>query len=132
MELHGSNYAIYFPAVNTGYITTVASPLPQGRRFPSGSTPKDLMFWEPNNLWHCPYMLHSIGQYPVGKTPHDAMDTANRTQSILIGDSGGYQIGKGTLKGLKYIKSKQLMLGAMNLLHVNGLQTGWRRNVTMR
>lgn len=108
MELHNTSYAIYLPAVNTGYVSTVASPLPQGRRFPSGLTPQDLMFWEPNNNWHYPYMLHSIGQYPVGKAPHPAMNKANRTQSTLVGDSGGYQIGKGTLKGLKYVKPKQM------------------------
>ncbi|PUE32274.1 hypothetical protein B9Z35_01625 [Limnohabitans sp. Jir61] len=53
-------------------------------------------------------MLHSIGQYSVGKAPHSAINTANRSQSTLVGDSGGYQIGKGTLKGLKYVQSKQM------------------------
>lgn len=106
--LHSSNCAIYLPAVNTSYITTVASPLPQGRRFPKGSTPQDLMFWEPNNFWHYPYLLHSIGQYRVGKAPNIAMNKAIRTQSTLVGDSGGYQIGKGTLKGLKHVLPKQM------------------------
>ena len=109
MELHNTSYAIYLPAVNTGYVSTVANPLPQGRRFPTGLTPQDLMFWEPNNNWHYPYMLHSIGQYPVGKAPHHAMNKANRTQSTLVGDSGGYQIGKGTLNGLKYVKSEPML-----------------------
>lgn len=109
MSLYSPSYAIYLPAVNNGYVSTVASPLPQGRRFPSGSTPKDLMFWEPNSLWHYPYLLHSIGQYSVGQTPHIAMDKSNRTQSILVGDSGGYQIGKGTLNGLKYVKSEPML-----------------------
>lgn len=108
MKLHSSNCAIYLPAVNTGYISTVDSLLPQGRRFPSGLTPKDLMFWEPNNNWHYPYVLHSIGQYAVGTTPHSAMNKLNRTNSILVGDSGGYQIGKGTLHGLKHVKQKRM------------------------
>lgn len=108
MKLHDHNHAIYLPAVNETYVTSVARPLPSGRRFPSGLTPKDLMFWEPNSLWHYPYMLHSIGQYSVGKTPHAAMNKANRTDSILVGDSGGYQIGSGTLKGLNYVKSKPM------------------------
>ena len=129
MKLHGPNYAIYLPAVNTGYVTTVASPLPQGRRFPSGLTPKDLMFWEPNNLWHYPYMLHSIGQYAVGKAPHSAMDKANRTQSILVGDSGGYQIGKGTLKGLKYVKDKQMKAAdAVNAWRYESAARAWITN----
>jgi hypothetical protein len=129
MKLHSSNCAIYLPAVNTGYVTTVASPLPQGRRFPSGLTPKDLMFWEPNNLWHYRYMLHSIGQYAVGKAPHSAMNNANRTNSILVGDSGGYQIGKGTLKGLKYVKSKQMKAAdAVNAWRNESAARAWITN----
>jgi hypothetical protein len=129
MELHSSNCAIYLPAVNTGYVTTVASPLPQGRRFPSDLTPKDLMFWEPNNLWHYRCMLHSIGQYVVGKAPHSAMNKANRTQSVLVGDSGGYQIGKGTLKGLKYVKSKQMKAAdAVNAWRNESAARAWITN----
>lgn len=112
MKLHGKNYAIYLPAVNTSYATTVANPLPQGRRFPSGLTPKDLMFWEPNNNWHYPYLLHSIGQYSVGTKPHSIFDKTSRSSSTLIGDSGGFQIGRGTLKGMKHVKSR-----LMNPLH---------------
>ncbi len=108
MSLYSHRYAIYLPAVNTGYISTVTSPLPQGRRFPSGLTPEDLMFWEPNNNWHYPYVLHSIGQYAVGKAPHSAMNKSNRTNSTLVGDSGGYQIGSGTLKGLNYVNGKRM------------------------
>lgn len=129
MKLHGPNYAIYLPAVNTGYVTTVASPLPQGRRFPSGLTPKDLMFWESNNLWHYPYMLHSIGQYAVGKAPHGAMNKPNRTQSILVGDSGGYQIGKGTLTGLKNVKNKQMhAIDAVNAWRCESAARAWITN----
>ena len=129
MELHNTSYAIYLPAVNTGYVSTVASTLPQGRRFPSGLTPQDLMFWEPNNNWHYPYMLHSIGQYPVGKAPHSAMDKANRTQSTLVGDSGGYQIGKGTLKGLKYVKPKQMKAAdAVDAWRYESAARGWITN----
>jgi hypothetical protein len=106
--LHSPNCAIYLPAVNTSYLTTVARPLPQGRRFPSGLTPQDLMFWEPNKLWHYRYLLHSIGQYKVGTDPHVAISPVYRTNSTLIGDSGGFQIGKGTLKGLTHLKNKQM------------------------
>jgi uncharacterized membrane protein len=124
MNLYSPSYAIYLPAVNTGYVSTVASPLPQGRRFPSGLTPKDLMFWEPNNNWHYPYVLHSIGQYSVSKAPHVAMNKASRTNSILVGDSGGYQIGAGTLKGLNYVKNKR-MKGIDALV-------AWRRETVAR
>lgn len=109
MSLHNPNYAIYLPAVNASYIETVARPLPQGRRFPNGILPHDLKFWEDNKIWHYPYWLHSIGQYKVGKSPHASSAKSNRPSSVLIGDSGGYQIGKGTLAGLSYLKSGQMM-----------------------
>ena len=105
MNLHSYNYAVYLPAVNTSYITTAARVLPQGRRFPHGVTPADLRFWEPNNLWHYPYWLHSIGQHKVGSTPPFETKKSLRGENILVGDSGGYQIGKGTLGGLRHLKS---------------------------
>ena len=84
MELHNTSYAIYLPAVNTGYVSTVASPLPQGRRFPSGLTPQDLMFWEPNNNWHYPYMLHSIGQYGRNKNRYYTKPWTSPKSSRLL------------------------------------------------
>lgn len=124
MSLYCTNNAIYLPAVNTSYVSTVASPLPQGRRFPAGLTPKDLMFWEPNNLWHYRFLLHSIGQYKVGYEPHIALSPVCRTQSTLIGDSGGYQIGKGTLKGLAYVKPK--------LMKASDAVAAWRKESAAR
>ena len=104
MNLFNPNFAVYLPSVTPGYIAAAAKPLPNGRRFPAGLAPADLMFWEENKLWHYPYLLHSIGQYRVGQRPHRALDRANRSSSTLIGDSGGFQIGKGTLGGLEHIK----------------------------
>lgn len=124
MELHNQKFAIYLPAVPPGYVTTVVKPLPENRRFPSGLTPADLMFWEDNKLWHYPYLLHSIGQYRVGQRPHTALDKANRRRSILIGDSGGYQIGKGTLAGLEHVKK-----GSMNAIKA---MEAWRKERSAR
>lgn len=36
------------------------------------------------------------------------MDKSNRPTSTLIGDSGGFQIGKGTLAGLQHIKREPM------------------------
>jgi hypothetical protein len=119
MELHDPHYATYLPAVPSLYLSAVAKKLPKGRRFPKGITPADLVFWEKNNLWHYPFFLHSIGQYAVGTKPHDLMDKVNRPTSTLIGDSGGYQIGKGTLSGLQHIKR-----GPMNALDA---VAAWRK-----
>lgn len=104
MQLFNPNNALYLPAVNTGYINSATRAVHKERRFPKGLTPQDLIFWETNNLWHYPWLLHSIGQYQVGQRPNPVLDKLNRKVSTLIGDSGGYQIGKGTLKGLKFVK----------------------------
>jgi hypothetical protein len=108
MNLHSSSYAIYLPAVNASYLNTVARPLPQGRRFPHGTTPKDLMFWEPNGLWNYPFWLHSIGQYKVGSALPASTNKSIRSNNTLVGDSGGFQIGKGSLGGLRYLKSSPM------------------------
>lgn len=108
MDLHDERYATYLPAVNKSYLSTISRNLPRGRRFPAGITPMDLAFWEPNSLWWYPYILHSIGQYSVGERPHALMAKRSRSKSTLIGDSGGYQIGKGTLGGLKYVKRRRM------------------------
>jgi hypothetical protein len=104
MSLFDHRYAVYLPAVTPVYLNTVAKRLRRGRRFPEGLSPSDLMFWEPNKLWHYPYLLHSIGRYRVGARPNVALDKTNRRHSLLIGDSGGYQIGKGTLSGLQHVR----------------------------
>ena len=104
MELFNPQTAVYLPAVNTGYINSANRAVHKERRFPKGLSPKDLIFWEANNLWHYPFLLHSIGQYQVGQRPNPVLDKLNRKASTLVGDSGGYQIGKGTLKGLQYVK----------------------------
>ena len=108
MELNNPKYATYLPAIPTLYLSAAAKKLPKGRRFPEGISPSDLIFWEKNNLWHYPFVLHSIGQYAVGSKPHELMDKANRPTSTLIGDSGGFQIGKGTLAGLQHIKREPM------------------------
>lgn len=108
MSLHSTAYATYLPAVSAGYATCVSSTLPQGRRFPNGLNLSDLIFWEPNNLWHYPFILHSVGQYTVGEMPSHALTNRNCQNSTLIGDSGGFQIGKGTLNGLQHVRRKPM------------------------
>lgn len=108
MSLHSTAYATYLPAVNAGYAKCVSSALPQGRRFPNGYGLKDLAFWEPNNLWHYPFALHSIGQFKVGDYPSNAITKRNRLNSTLIGDSGGFQIGMGTMTGLQHVQRNQM------------------------
>lgn len=100
------DYAIYLPAVNEEYASRVTLEVPSSRPFPKGLTLKDLAFWERGTkLFYHPYCLHSIGQYRVGSVVNNALTQAGRTDRVLVGDSGGFQIGKGTLKGFDKLKA---------------------------
>jgi hypothetical protein len=95
-------YAIYLPAVNAMFAEQVAKQVADSRPFPDNLKLKDLQFWNKSNpLFYHPYVLHSIGQYKVGSVINNALTQGGRTDRVLIGDSGGFQIGKGTLNGFK-------------------------------
>ncbi len=101
MSLISDEFAVYLPAVNSHYASYLAKPAPENRPLPSGFTLDDLKFWEKSSkLWHHPHFLHSVGSYAVGSIPDNAVTRRGRTDGVLFGDSGGYQIGKGSLQGL--------------------------------
>ena len=101
MSIMSPDYAVYTPAVNSLYVDTIASTLPNDRQFPDDLTLDDFAFWlESSKLWYHEHFLHSIGQYKVGKQFNNAVTQRGSTDGVLIGDSGGYQIGKGKLVGL--------------------------------
>jgi hypothetical protein len=102
---HPSPYAIYLPAVNTTYPKIIDDELPKSRPVPAGFTLDDLAFWSgKSKYWNHKYLLHSIGGYDVGSDPRGPLFRKHKGDFITIGDCGGYQIGKGTLKGLKDLK----------------------------
>ena len=109
MNLTRNEFAIYLPAVNDSYAAEVCKPLNPARPFPAGLTLRDLVFWEPNSLWHYPYLLHSIGLYSVGTLPDNAVTQRHRSNNMLLGDSGGFQIGRGSMKGLKSLRSGPML-----------------------
>lgn len=99
------DYAIYLPAVTSEFANRVTQIVPAQRPFPCGLELSDLAFWSRNSkLFYHPYCLHSIGQYRVGSVIDNALTRGGRTDRVLIGDSGGFQIGKGTLKGYHALK----------------------------
>ena len=104
-RLYSDDYAIYLPAVNDSYADECRKELAPDRPFPSGLTLRDLVFWQPNGLWHYPYLLHSVGLYPIGALPDNAVTQRDRSVCTLVGDSGGFQIGKGKLKGRQALRS---------------------------
>jgi hypothetical protein len=106
MSLLNTDYAVYLPAVNDSFAAEVLKPLPPNRPFPAGLTLADLIFWERGNrLWHYSHLLHSVGLHTVGSQPDNAVTRAGRTDCVLLGDSGGYQIGTGKLKGYRELQA---------------------------
>ena len=106
MSLLNTDYAVYLPAVNDSFAAEALKPLPPTRPFPAGLTLSDLIFWDRGNrLWHYSHLLHSVGLHAVGSQPDNAVTRAGRTDCVLLGDSGGYQIGTGKLKGYRELRS---------------------------
>lgn len=97
-----TDFAVYLPAINETYTRCLVTERLGNRLFPAGLDIGDLEFWNPKNkLWHYPYLLHSIGNYKVGSNPDNAVTRTDKTNAVVVGDSGGYQIGQGTLEGYK-------------------------------
>lgn len=102
-------YAIYLPAVNTSYPKIVDSSLPTDRSIPSGFALEDLAFWSgKSKYWNHKFLLHSIGGYEVGSDPRGPLFRREIGDFLMVGDCGGFQIGKGTLKGLKDLRPSML------------------------
>jgi hypothetical protein len=98
MSLLNTENAIYLPAVNDSFAAeTIKS---HQRALPAGLEIEDLIFWNRNNkLWHYSHILHSVGLHKVGSQPDNAVTRAGQTDCFVLGDSAGYQIGTGKLKG---------------------------------
>lgn len=94
-------FAVYLPAIQKGYAKAAYKIGDSKRVMPQGITMKDLNFLKPTNkLWHYGYGLYSAGQFKIGEQQADIV-TNRDASAIILGDSGGYQIGKGTLEGFK-------------------------------
>jgi hypothetical protein len=105
-KMMSDDYAVYLPAVNEQYAGIITRPIPNNRPFPTAFTLDDLRFWKGNNkLFYHPHFLNSVGAYAVGSTPDNAVTRRGRTDGTLFGDSGGYQIGTGNLKGITTLKA---------------------------
>jgi hypothetical protein len=99
------DFAIYLPAVNPDYQKFIDSKLDPVRPIPSGFSLDDLAFWSgTSQLWNHKHLLHSIGGYKVGTDTRGPLFRKAAGDFCFVGDCGGFQIGKGTLDGLKYLK----------------------------
>ena len=95
------DYAVYLPSLQQQY---AAYPLRKRNTVREGDLPanmqlRDLDFFNPKSqFWHCKYVLYSAGQFDNAFIPTaDIVSTRDRANTVVIGDSGGYQIGTGKL-----------------------------------
>ena len=112
-DFNTTGRAIYLPAVNNTFARTAVTADVANRPFPAGLTVDDLVYWQQNKLFSYPYLLHSIGLYKVGAIDDTAVSRIERGSAVILGDSGGFQIGQGTLKGLKNFKANMAAMEAI-------------------
>ncbi len=99
------DWAIYLPSLQQGYAAFPFREAAKTRdgQWPAGLKPADLDFLNPSSkLWHCKYVLYSAGQFDTARiTVPDMVSKRSRTDTVVIGDSGGYQVGTHKLKELQ-------------------------------
>lgn len=97
-----NRYAIYVPSLQSGYAQYAAKKNKDVRDgdLPSSFRVRDLDFLDPSSqLWSCAYTLYSSGQFDKGQLRNaDMIRDRKRGQSVVIGDSGGFQLGTGVIK----------------------------------
>ena len=95
------NFAVYLPAIQKSYAKAAYKIEDRDRVMPEGITQKDLNFLNPKSkLWHYGYGLYSAGQFKNGEQQTDIV--TNRADGItILGDSGGYQVGKPLVKRIE-------------------------------
>jgi hypothetical protein len=98
------DYAIYLPSLQQGY---AAYPLRDASTVKLGEIPKGLQLSDLNflstqsSLWHCKYVLYSAGQFSSATISTPDIVSTRSKDTVIIGDSGGYQIGTGKLPAIK-------------------------------
>ncbi len=116
MDMEADNFAlsaphpsaIYLPAVTPGYIDCTQQGQKPDRVLPDGFDLADLAFWTGNSrIFNHKFCLHSIGSEKVGANFKSTLFDRTRGDYTVLGDSGGYQIGKGTMQGLTGLKKGQ-------------------------
>lgn len=98
-----ADQAVYLPSLQQGYAAFPFRDLKSVRDgvLPAGLELKDLDFLNPaSNLWHCKYVLYSAGQFDRAQIRVPDMVSERNADTVVVGDSGGYQIGTGKLKAV--------------------------------
>ncbi len=105
-----NDYAVYLPAIQSWYSTMVYSDRMRNktRPFPKGISLRDLDYLNPKSkLWHYGYGLYSAGLFSDDAPRACSVANRDKSRTIILGDSGGYQIGIGTFPGTQHIKKEK-------------------------
>lgn len=106
-----SDFAIFLPALSTFYATfigrqrdTASGPFIDPSRFPAGITDMEQLNWlnPSKSLFPYRWSLYSAGHANLDLSTHDWSEDMVRNRdpnSIILGDSGGFQIAKGQWPG---------------------------------
>lgn len=127
-DFNTAGRAVYLPAINSTFARTAVIADVTDRPFPAGLTVDDLVYWNDNKLFNYPYLLHSIGLYKVGAVDDTAVSRIERGSAVVLGDSSGFQIGQGTLKGLDGFKANMPALQAIAAWNAAGDVRNWILN----
>ena len=97
------NFAIYMPSIQTSSASRIVSDNESLRDvgLPNNLHANDFNFLDPNNrYWHYKWCLATAGHFKDERKPNAI--THRDPASCVLGDSGGYQIGQGTLGDTKH------------------------------
>jgi len=109
-----SDYAVFLPALSSFYVNVTGkaqhtagsnNPSVLQERIPEclGPAAINMNYLKPNPLWHYKWSLHSAGHSSLDidkDLPREMMyRERDRSNSFMLGDSGGFQIGKGKWPG---------------------------------
>jgi hypothetical protein len=121
------NFAVYLPAMQYHYASAVDNnKLIKGRDFPKDLKLTDLDFLNPKSkLWHYGYALYSAGQFTDARPKACAISNRDRKHTTVLGDSGGFQIGKGTLRGTEHLKKAKTSAEVCELWRQSGDIRKW-------
>jgi len=90
--------AVYVPSVTPGFAIDVQAQRDFGRALSNGIKIADLNFLDPaNKFFRISHVMSSAGQ-ALGQTQPCIITERNRDTTMLICDSGGYQIANGSLR----------------------------------
>ncbi|WP_157132347.1 hypothetical protein [Roseobacter sp. AzwK-3b] len=96
-----TGYAIYLPSLQKQYAAYPLRPKTsvRGGDLPAKMRLRDLDFFDPKSrFWHCKYVLYSAGQFDSSFISQpDIVSTRDKANTVVIGDSGGYQVATGKL-----------------------------------